>query len=373
MTKLSDDQLKLDMLDGLTPPQIAAKHDMHERNIYARVKRLAVRGFSPDHKMNKELMFGQRLRGTSDMVDRDGNLILRWVKTTADDEKQREAMMAAVVAMGEELPRVNATPKPEFTNENLLDLYVITDYHLGMLAWNQEAGDDWDVSIAEDLLLRWFRAAIESAPGSKIGILANLGDFLHWDGLDAVTPSSGHVLDADTRFQKLVRVAIRVIRQIIDMLLAKHEHLHVIMAEGNHDMASSIWLREWLSAIYEKEPRITVDRNPDPYYCYEFGNTSLFFHHGHKSKQASLDSVLVAKYRDVFGRTKHSYAHCGHLHHVKALETNLMVVEQHRTLAAKDAYASRGGWMSGRDAKVITYHKEHGKVSELIISPSMVE
>jgi hypothetical protein len=370
--KITDEQLKAELSAGMTSSQIAHKYSVHVRRVQERKAALAVKGFSPEHAMNKELMFGQRLRGTSDMVDKDGNILLRWIKTTADEEKQREAMLAAIEALSEDLPRVKATPKPIFANENLLDLYVITDYHLGMLAWNQESGDDWDVSIAEDLLIRWFRAAIASAPGSKIGILANLGDFLHWDGLDAVTPSSGHVLDADTRFQKLVRVAIRVIRQIIDMLLAKHDHLHVIMAEGNHDMASSIWLREWLSAIYENEPRITVDCNPDPYYCYEFGNTSLFFHHGHKSKQASLDSVLVAKYRDVFGRTKHSYAHCGHLHHVKALETNLMVVEQHRTLAAKDAYASRGGWMSGRDAKVITYHKEHGKVSELVISPSMV-
>jgi hypothetical protein len=49
-----------------------------------------------------------------------------------------------------------------------------------------------------------------------------------------------------------------------------------------------------------------------------------------------------------------------------------MQIEQHRTLAPKDAYASSGGWMSGRDAKVITYHKERGEVSRLTISPEMV-
>lgn len=370
--KITTEQLKAELSAGMTPTQIAKKYDVNVRRIHERKARLAKSGFSPEHDMVHMVPDGFQVRGVSTLYDKDGIKSAQWVKSSIDAQRQLELMQEAVKAMAEDLPRVKSTPRPIFANENLLDLYVITDYHLGMLAWNQEAGDDWDVGIAEELLLKWFRAAIASAPGSKIGVLANLGDFLHWDGLDAVTPSSGHVLDADTRFQKLVRVAIRVIRQIIDMLLAKHEFLHVIMAEGNHDMASSIWLREWLSAIYEKEPRITVDRNPDPYYCYEFGNTSLFFHHGHKSKQASLDSVLVAKYRDVFGRTKHSYAHCGHLHHVKALETNLMVVEQHRTLAAKDAYASRGGWMSGRDAKVITYHKEHGKVSELTISPSMV-
>ena len=54
----------------------------------------------------------------------------------------------------------------------------------------------------------------------------------------------------------------------------------------------------------------------------------------------------------------------GHLHSVDVKENNLMIVEQHRTLAAPDAYAARGGWISGRDAKVITYHKISAKLGE---------
>ena len=80
----------------------------------------------------------------------------------------------------------------------------------------------------------------------------------------------------------------------------------------------------------------------------------------------------MAKFRDVFGRTVNSYAHMGHLHHERELETNLMLVEQHRTLASPDAYASRGGWLSGRSAKVITYHNKHGEVGRCCITPEMV-
>jgi hypothetical protein len=50
-----------------------------------------------------------------------------------------------------------------------------------------------------------------------------------------------------------------------------------------------------------------------------------------------------------------------------------MVVEQHRTLAASDAYASRGGWMSGRDAQVITYHATHGEVGRIVVNSRMCE
>jgi len=49
-----------------------------------------------------------------------------------------------------------------------------------------------------------------------------------------------------------------------------------------------------------------------------------------------------------------------------------MHVEQHQTLAAPDAYASRGGWMSGRSAKLITYHKEFGEIGRSAITPEML-
>lgn len=83
-------------------------------------------------------------------------------------------------------------------------------------------------------------------------------------------------------------------------------------------------------------------------------------------------SDRVIRIRKAFGESVYSYAHVGHLHHQKIVESRNMIVEQHRTLAAKDAYASRGGWMSGRSANVITYSAEYGEVARLTISPEML-
>ena len=49
-----------------------------------------------------------------------------------------------------------------------------------------------------------------------------------------------------------------------------------------------------------------------------------------------------------------------------------MKIERHETLAAPDAYAANGGWLSGRSAKVITYHKQFGEVGRLTLRPEMV-
>ena len=296
----------------------------------------------------------------------------QWVKLSADDARRERLMREAFEAFSDELPRAIVSPRPAHANTDLATVYILTDYHIGMLSWHEETGADWDVRIAEDLIVAWFGAAIAATPNAEVGVLAQLGDFLHIDNLDALTPASKHVLDADTRLQKVVRVAIRAIRRIIAMLLEKHPRLHIIMADANHDPAGSIWLREGLAAHFENEPRIFVDKRADGYYCFEHGLTSLFFHHGHKKKPENVDDVFVAKFREVFGRTKYSYGMLGHMHHAKSNESALMVVEQHRTLSAPDAYASRGGWMSGRSASAITYHKQYGEVGRVVLTPEMV-
>ena len=332
----------------------------------------AKQGYAPGHDMTRTAPDGYHVKGVSTYYNREGKPTGQWVKTNLDHERQLELLREAVAAMREEITPVAALPAPAITVDRLLNCYVITDYHLGAMAWGEETGADWDLQIAETLLVDWFAAAIAQAPDARVGVFAQLGDLLHWDGLEAVTPTSKHVLDADSRFQKIVRVAIRVFRRITGMLLLKHERVHLIMAEGNHDLAGSAWLRELFAALYEGEPRVTVETRPDPYYCVEWGATSLFFHHGHKKKLDSLETVFLAKFREVFGRTRHSYAHTGHLHHDRVRETNTMHLEQHRTLASPDSHASRGGWISGRDAKVITYDQAHGEVSRVTVSPDMV-
>jgi hypothetical protein len=240
-----------------------------------------------------------------------------------------------------------------------------------MKAWAEETGDaDWDVNKAEELLIRWLDVALANCPESRTAIFAQLGDFLHWDGLEAVTPTNRHILDADTRFQKVARVAIKITRYVIRRLLDRHDHVKLIQVGGNHDPASTVWLREFFFVHYEDEPRVTVDRGAGLYFAHEHGDTSLFFHHGHKRNGSNIENTIISNFRDIFGRTKYSYIHTGHYHHYKASES-VMITEQHRTLAPKDTYAAQGGWVSGRDAKVITYHSEYGEVSRISVTPEM--
>lgn len=326
----------------------------------------------PEHAGAFNLPQGHAIKGVSALLDANGNVSAQWVKTTREDAQRDIAMRAVIDALKEEIDSVAPTKGPVHCNELLLNQFTITDVHMGALAWGEETGDDYDLAITEKLLLDWFSAAVAMAPNAHTAILAQLGDLLHYDSLESETPASRHVLDADSRFPKMVRAAIRVLRRIISMLLQHHQHVHIIMADDNHSPASEIWLREFLSVLYEDEPRISVDTSPSTYYVYRHGDTSLFYHHGHKRGVKNIDHVFAGQFREIYGTTKHSYAHIGHLHSDEVVSTNLMKVERHETLAAKDAYAARGGWLSKRSAKVITYHRTHGEVSRMTLTPEMV-
>lgn len=333
-----------------------------------RLKLAARRGFSQYYDQSGVAPPGFSVKGKS-IYNPDTQT---WVKTSRDWEQQQIAMEAAVQALKEEVPRARSIKAPKIADTDLAVQYTITDYHFGQLSWGEETGEDWDTHIAENLLTDWFSHAIQSAPDAHTGIFAQLGDLIHYDSLDAVTPASKNLLDSDTRYNLLVRVVVRSMRRVIRMLLEKHQHVVVLMAEGNHDTAGSVWLRETFASFYEDEPRLTVETSPRPFYCIEWGDVSLFYHHGHKVKFEKMSKAFMSEFREVYGRTRKSYAHCGHLHHYRGLEDGSMKLEQHPTLASRDAFASRLALNANRAATAIVYHKRYGEFGRASIPPEMV-
>jgi len=364
--------------EGRTQATVAESMGVARRTIERRLKAIrdvaAVRGWSPEHNMTQVVPEGYVVKGTSTLYDGDGQPKLQWVKSNIALETQLEAMGHAIEALKESVPRdtLDINKADISRHSDLCNLHVLTDYHIGMLSWGEETGEDWDIKKAEDLIVRWFKNAIERAPDASVGVLGQIGDMTHSDGILPLTPASKNVLDTDSRFPLVVRTVIRIMNRVITMMRQKYDHVHVINVAGNHDESGAIWLREMLCTFYEDSDDVTVDPSPDLFYCYEWGNTSLFFHHGHKKKLTNVDDVFVNKFREVFGRTKYSYAHLGHFHHQASKETNLMLVEQHRTMAAHDAYATTSGYCSGRSAVVVTYSKQYGEVGRLTITPEML-
>lgn len=313
---------------------------------------------------------GMYVRSVSTLVDgQTGVVKQQWVKADILKQDQWNACVEASLRAAEKVVPRDHVYAPLDCNEKLCTLYTLTDCHVGMLAWGKEAGEPWDLDIARDCLVNTFRAMLDAAPKSRIGIVNQLGDFLHFDSLKPVTPEHGHLLDADSRYQKMVETAVEILCEIVDAALLKHEIVQVYMHEGNHDPAGSVWLRVMFSKLYRNNPRVSVGMEPLPYVAFQHGNTLLGFHHGHLAKNESLPQLFAAKFRRQWGECPKVYIHTGHRHHVEEKEFPGAKVIQHPTLAAADAYAARGGWLSERQVQSITYHADKGEYARGIFLP----
>lgn len=338
------------------------------RDIKAKAQR---RGYSPDHDWRNPVPDGHKIKGVSTFYDEDGVPIRQWVKSQTDEQRQFEILIERLEDSQSGLPKFKATAAPKSCDESLLTLLTITDFHLGMYAYEAETGDDWDVTIARDVFLNSINDMIKAAPNSETGMLCQLGDFLHWDGILSVTPQSGHILDADTRYGKLVDLSMSVMTEAVNMMLKKFNKVVVVSAEGNHDISGSIWLRKHLKHLFGNEPRLTIIDNDFPYYAYRHGKVMLCFHHGHKVKMDRLPKVFASepRFREDWGKSTVAYIHSGHYHSERILEDAGAITEQHPTLASRDSYATRLGLISQRGAKVITYDAEDGEVSRITVRP----
>lgn len=297
-----------------------------------------------------------------------------WERQSPDLEALRGAREDALEALKEELPRSRPIEPPaEEVDAALCNLLTLTDFHLGMLAWHREGGDNWNVEQAERTARAATEALLRQAPKADTLVINVQGDFLHTDGKLPLTPASKHVLDADSRFPKIRKAAIRLIRMMVDRGLETHREVHLIIAEGNHDEEGSGWLADAFTVIYENEPRIEVNDSALPFYVFEWGQAMIGVHHGHKVKNESLPLLFAAQFPEVWGRTKKREIHCGHRHHRDEKEYNGVTVIQHPTLAARDAHAARGGWIADRAAQLITYHRQFGHVGRVVVCPEMLQ
>lgn len=369
---------------GQTMQQLAIDHSVHIRSIQKILKaskeQLLRHGINCSDDNNDSYvppphyLKGQSTYYRIDPQTGEKIAVAQWHKTDIDRERKEQPFKDFVqdaVQGIKPFPLVKQS-KSAPIDKDKCTVYTLTDFHLGMYAWADETGDDWDMDIAEKVMLGAFQDMMDGSPDSEQAVFAQLGDLLHWDGMLSVTPNAKNILDADTRFPRLVQSAINLMMKAVEMLLHKHKNVHVIMAEGNHDQASSVWLRAIMGAMFAKNKRVTVELSPFPYYVYRFEDIFLAWHHGHLTRKLEdLPLRFATEWRDDFGKCNWTYIHTGHHHTKQVIEKAGIYIEQHPTLAARDAYAARNFLMAQRGATAITYAKSMGEYSRITVRPKI--
>jgi hypothetical protein len=302
-----------------------------------------------------------------------GEVVQQWVKTNAN---QASAVRALEVAIAEMVDPIRGTSEPvaapQHSNDDLMCAIPIGDAHVGLYTWAVETGEDFNLEIAERNMFAAVDHLIDMAPPAATLLLCNLGDFLHGDDSTNRTAKSGHALDIDTRWSKVIGVAIRVKRRCIDRGLQKFGRVINWDVEGNHDPTSSVMLRHVMQALYEKEPRVTVDMTPGKFHYLRFGSNLIGATHGDTVKLPELAGIMACDRPQDWGETKYRHWYSGHVHHSRLQEYPGVIVESFRTLAPKDSWHAGQGYRSGRDLTLDVFHKRWGRINRHIVGIEQV-
>lgn len=317
----------------------------------------------PERGGQFEIPQGHAIKGVSAFVDADGRTIGKWIKTR-EGERTPEEIASIIRAAFADFP-VSAieVPAPPAVDEDTATIWPLADLHLGMLAWREESGENFDLKIAERTMKETLARLFASAPNSKTGVILGLGDLLHFDGYEPVTSRSRNMLDVDGRYPRVLQTATSVLIWAIEQALRKHETLIVRILPGNHDDQSAIAVTLALEMYYRNEPRVTVDSDPSRFWWWRFGTTFLGATHGDRTKMQDLPILMAASRPEAWGASRHRHIFCGHIHHKTAIEVGGVIVESFRSPAPRDAYHAGAGYHSGRSIQAITIHKEHGEIS----------
>lgn len=339
-----------------------------QRSIDGLKKRAARQGYSPDHDMTHIVPDPYIVKGHSTLYGADNKPKLQWVKTAIDEQKYLEILKETAKSFVQDIPSLEVQKSPLNFQTDIIPWIQIGDGHLGLLSHKNEVGENFDLKIAESELCKAISILIDELPDSERIVINDLGDMTHYENFAATTEASGHVLDYDSRFPRMIKVYSRVMRFIVEKALTKAKFVDVIINQGNHSRTNDIWMAELLRVAYGHTERVNILNNDSIFIAYRMGKTLVMTHHSDKCKPARLADVMVTDFRKDYGETEFHYIDIGHVHHAQVMkEYPSIIVESFNHLASLDRYAHDNGWRNRKSITVILRSKSYGEVGRRLL------
>lgn len=293
-----------------------------------------------------------------------------WLKTKGasiqfrvpEAESGAESIVEAIKEGLATVPPALPADAPQAPSE-LCALFPVADLHVGLLTDAEETGNDWDTKIASKAFQETFGKLVSVTPSAGTAVLCQLGDLLHVDDQQNVTPSSKHQLDVDSRYFMILRRAVASMKWAIEALRRKYPMVVYNGSPGNHDPHASVAVTLALAEHYRDIPDVHINEEANEFFLHEFGANMTVCHHGHKVKPERLVHFVAAQWPEAWGRTKHRIALSGHIHHERAIDIGGMTFESIGTIIPRDAYAYSHGYTARRGLCSITLHETDGEIS----------
>lgn len=253
---------------------------------------------------------------------------------------------------------------PRDVRDDIVTVIPLPDIHVGLLAWEEETGGNYDTHIARETMRVAIADLVESMPPSKHCLVLGLGDLLHFDGYEARTERSGNPLDTDSRYPKVLREALRLVKYTIDLCLLRHGHVEVRLMAGNHDAKAALAVALALSEGYAGDERVTIDDSPAYIWFRRYGKVLLGATHGDKAKPDQMPLLMAVDRPQDWAASTRRRVFTGHVHHERLREIGGVIVETLRAPVAKDAYHSFEGYRAGRSVYGYTFWTDGSRMAK---------
>lgn len=304
---------------------------------------------------------GFALKGYSEFTKTEHGTPI-WLKTVKAEQDYYAAVIAAIEARE---PKAITIPPPRlqtFDARDIVPWLNIGDAHIGMLAHEAESAANFDLKIAKAEILQAAFDLIDNAPDCETMVINDLGDGTHYENMRAVTERSGHELDADGRYYKMIDAYLDIMEAIIEKALHKARNVHLIINQGNHSEKNDYWAARHFRRMYSRlgETRLKVLANENPFIGYRMGKTFVLIHHGHKAKPETLRQVMSTDYAIDWGESVFRYIDGGHIHHFSAKELGGAEWCSFNNLAPVDKHAHDGGWRSKQAMTLVLRSRSYG-------------
>lgn len=251
-------------------------------------------------------------------------------------------------------------PKFEYNDSEEYLHIDLTDSHVGLLTYNLETGNDYDVKIATDRIRMLFDDIVQRSKGKRFkGVtIATLGDILHVDN-SSNTTSHGTSQDTEGRITKWYGEALDMMVDCIDKILELKSPVKYVYLCGNHDTATGSMLAMSLSRVYKNNENIEFDVRPLPQKAVVYGETIIGLCHGDMPKK-NLTNWMTKDFRKEFGDTKFAQIHCGHLHNYNVTPDNNILIYHLPSICESSYWEKSKGYTGERGMMCFVYNEKTG-------------
>lgn len=233
----------------------------------------------------------------------------------------------------------------------------VADLHSGLLAWDAEAGENFNLQTCRDRFHGAVRDIVSRAKRedfSEIYFCA-LGDMLHIDN-DNNTTTAGTPQQADGRSAQIFDYTFDTVNMALEILRELCIQIHYVYTAGNHDRNTGYFL---VRCLEKANPDILFDSKPNPQKAIHFGNVLVGLTHGDMPTK-NRGQWLLTDYRAEFGDSRWVEEHSGHYHSEQAKPINGIMCRSMPAVTGSSAWEHQQGYRSDRALQCFVWSKQNG-------------